>query len=141
MLLERMEILPAAPATVPPPIFAASDLYFAVSLSASALLRKRVEGYFIVGFRSRRRLRGEGGLEVVHGAPSGPHGAAKVSGRAMGPILGSVRLPSRLQFSRSSIFQKTDVVKNLGLFDFAKVPQSEKYENRHILPDRLDYQK
>ena len=36
MLLERMEMLPAAPAAVPAPIFAASDLYFGVSLSASA---------------------------------------------------------------------------------------------------------
>jgi hypothetical protein len=50
MLLERMEMLPAAPAAVPPPIFAASDLYFGVSLSASASLRKRLGGYFYSRF-------------------------------------------------------------------------------------------
>ena len=64
MLLERMEMLPAAPATVPPPIFTASDLYFGVSLSASASFRERVGAfkYSVLGHggdfeakKSRRR--------------------------------------------------------------------------------------
>ena len=71
----------------------------------------------------------------------GPMARPEVSGHAMGPTLGSVQLPSRLRCSRSSIFPKTDVVKNLGLFYFVKVSESEKYENRHILPDKLKYQK
>ena len=37
-------------AAVPPPIFAGSDLYFGVSLSASASLRKRLGGYFYSRF-------------------------------------------------------------------------------------------
>ena len=44
MLLEGMEMLPAAPAAVPPPIFVASDLYFGVSLSASACFQEGVGG-------------------------------------------------------------------------------------------------
>ena len=57
MLLERMEMLPAALTAVPPPIFAASDLYFGVSLSASASLRRRVGGIFIVGFEAKKSIR------------------------------------------------------------------------------------
>ena len=50
MLLERMEMLPAAPAVVPPPMFAASDLYFGVLLSAFASSWERVGGPFYSRF-------------------------------------------------------------------------------------------
>ena len=55
------------------------------------------------------------------------------------PFSASVKAQSRSRCSRSCISPKNDVVKILGLFYFAKVPESEIYENRLFLPTGLKH--
>jgi hypothetical protein len=57
----------------------------------------------------------------------------------MGLFSGLVQAQVRSRCSRSCISPKNDVVKILGLFDFAKVPGSEKYKNRLFLPTELKH--
>jgi len=57
----------------------------------------------------------------------------------MGLFSGLVQAQVRSRCSRSCISPKNDVVKILGLFDFAKVPERVKYENRLFLPAGLKH--
>lgn len=69
-------------------------------------------GIFIVSFRSRRSLRSEGSRKSVHGARSGLHGAARVSGRVVGPTFPSVARFVDSSSSRISSWRKISSWKN-----------------------------
>ena len=83
-----------------------------------------------------RRRKSEGG---ARGARWGPPRGLGIWSRG-GPHLGLRGLFRRFLLLPDLLVTENILVKIPRLFDFGKGSQSNKYKNRHILPDRLDYQ-
>ena len=115
------------PAGVFPLQSATPGLCFVVSVFLRRSFPKCVGDYFIVVFRSRRRLGKKDRRQRSHEGPDGGSHAAKESGHVGHPLL-ALR-PPFVHFLRSHalFLPKTDARKFLGHLDVVWVPETSKY--------------